>query len=334
LERKDIMQNRSRIERMKFYAEIGNYFSPEGKLDEKAFRLKLNETMEKKRGEENESGRDFDLSGWMSSYLAEIIDYLLNKDLPGEAFGLIKTAVEEAEKYGVNNLTIPAAQMKLLMEKVPSPPKKEERKKASSEEMQKKIFDAAISLFGSKGYHRTTIDDIVVLSGVGKGTFYRHFKSKEELLSRLIKGSFKRISSDINRILSEETGILQQIETIIKTWLEFIEANHVVYRIIRLEGVDPEISTPQMFFDYIIKHLPMLKERVIAMDRNSELRIADFYTVFYGVMGFLEGVAHKWYHNNMSYHLIDELPVVLDLLFNGLKTKIGDRENPGELPET
>jgi len=321
MHRKSIVENRSRGERIQFYARIGNYFSPDGRFNENAFRAMLQEALDKISSNENESPSIESLNSWMSSYLEEIIDYLLSKGLTSETFSLVKAAIEEAEKYGIKNLTIAAAQMKELMDKIPERPKKEERRKTSSEEMQKRIFEAAVALFGSKGYHRTTIDEIVVQSGVGKGSFYRYFKSKDELLAKLIKRSFKRISFDVNRILSDETGILQQIETIIKTWLEFIEANHVVYRMIRLEGVNPEISTPQMFFDYIIKHLPMLKERVIALDRNRELRIADFYTVFYGVMGFIEGVAHKWYHNNMSYPLIDELPVILDVLFSGLKTK-------------
>lgn len=321
MEKKSIVEKRSRGERLQFYAEIGNYFSPEGKFDENAFRRKLHETLERISGEGNKSGSIENLNLWMSSYLEEIIDYLLSKGLTSETFTLVRTAIDEAEKYGIKNLTIDAVQMKHLMDKIPESPKKEERKKTTSDEMKKRIFDAAVNLFGTKGYHRTTIDEIVILSGVGKGSFYRYFKSKDELLAKLIKGSFKRISFDVNRILSDNTGILQQIETIIKTWLEFIEANHVVYRIIRLEGVNPEISTPQMFFDYIIKHLPMLKERVIALDKKRELKIADFYTVFYGVMGFIEGVAHKWYHNNMSYPLIDELPVILDVLLYGLKDR-------------
>ncbi len=321
MEKKVNILNRSRIERMKFYAEIGNYFSPEGRLDENSFRLKLNEAIEKKRVEEEENGHDFRLSEWMSVYLAEIIDYLLNKGLPGEAFALIKTAAEEAEKHGVTDLTIPAAQIKLLMERVPSPPKREERKKNTSEEMQKKIYDAAITLFGEKGYHRTTIDDIVALSGVGKGSFYRYFKSKDELLSKLVKEKFKKISLAMNRILSEETGVMNQITEMVSTWLQFIESNHVVYRLIQLEGVNSEMSTPLMFYDYIIKHLPMIKERIIALDKKRELKITDFNTLFYGLLGFIEGVAHKWYHNNMSYPLKDELPVITDLIFNGLAVK-------------
>jgi TetR/AcrR family transcriptional regulator, transcriptional repressor for nem operon len=44
-----------------------------------------------------------------------------------------------------------------------------------------KLLDAALKVIRAKGYSATTVDDICVASGVGKGSFFHHFKSKEEL---------------------------------------------------------------------------------------------------------------------------------------------------------
>jgi AcrR family transcriptional regulator len=44
-----------------------------------------------------------------------------------------------------------------------------------------KILDAARTLFSSKGYHETSMDDIVEESGLSKGAIYGHFESKEKL---------------------------------------------------------------------------------------------------------------------------------------------------------
>ena len=43
------------------------------------------------------------------------------------------------------------------------------------------ILEAATELMHLKGYQATTLDDVLRESGVGKGNFYYHFKSKEEL---------------------------------------------------------------------------------------------------------------------------------------------------------
>lgn len=45
-----------------------------------------------------------------------------------------------------------------------------------------KLIDAAVALIREKGYAATTVDDICVRSGVKKGSFFHHFKSKEDLV--------------------------------------------------------------------------------------------------------------------------------------------------------
>ena len=43
------------------------------------------------------------------------------------------------------------------------------------------ILEAATELMHLRGYQATTLDDVLRESGVGKGNFYYHFKSKEDL---------------------------------------------------------------------------------------------------------------------------------------------------------
>lgn len=58
------------------------------------------------------------------------------------------------------------------------------------------ILRAASRLMTLKGYHSTSLDDVLRASGVGKGNFYYYFKSKEELgyvmLDRIILGFVER----------------------------------------------------------------------------------------------------------------------------------------------
>ena len=44
-----------------------------------------------------------------------------------------------------------------------------------------KLLDAALHVIRAKGYAATTIDDICSEAGVTKGSFFHHFKSKDEL---------------------------------------------------------------------------------------------------------------------------------------------------------
>jgi AcrR family transcriptional regulator len=53
-----------------------------------------------------------------------------------------------------------------------------------------RILGAATRCFAERGFHETTIQDICDLAGLSKGGLYTYFKSKEEILSALIRESF------------------------------------------------------------------------------------------------------------------------------------------------
>lgn len=53
-------------------------------------------------------------------------------------------------------------------------------------EREKLIFDATERLLGKFGYDKTTVADIAKEAGISKGAIYLHFKSKDELIERLL----------------------------------------------------------------------------------------------------------------------------------------------------
>ena len=58
------------------------------------------------------------------------------------------------------------------------------------------ILDVAGKLIHLRGYHATSLDDVLKESGVGKGNFYYYFKSKEDLgyaiLERMLQAFVER----------------------------------------------------------------------------------------------------------------------------------------------
>lgn len=70
-----------------------------------------------------------------------------------------------------------------------------------------RILDAASSLILRYGYHKTTIDDIAREAGVGKGTLYLHWKTREALFTALIVREKIAMAEDIKqRIAGDPAG--------------------------------------------------------------------------------------------------------------------------------
>lgn len=61
----------------------------------------------------------------------------------------------------------------------------------------RKIFETSMSLFASKGYDATSIEEITSIVGVAKGTLYYHFSSKEEIFTFLIEEGMKLLQNSM-----------------------------------------------------------------------------------------------------------------------------------------
>src|SRR5512133_3140740 len=62
-----------------------------------------------------------------------------------------------------------------------------------------RILDAAAALILRCGYHKTSIEDIARDAGVGKGTLYLHWKTREALFTALILREKVAMAEDIQQ---------------------------------------------------------------------------------------------------------------------------------------
>src|SRR6266852_4365883 len=89
-----------------------------------------------------------------------------------------------------------------------------ETKSAKGAATRDQILDAASRLIHLQGYHCTSLDDVLRESGVGKGNFYYHFRSKEDLgyaiIERLVTAFLARTLGPA--FADPEPDVMGQIE--------------------------------------------------------------------------------------------------------------------------
>jgi AcrR family transcriptional regulator len=76
----------------------------------------------------------------------------------------------------------------------PAPTGRRDRRKL---EMRERIVQAAVELFSSRGFSRTTVEDITESADVGKGTFFNYFPSKEHVLGALAEIQISKLNEGL-----------------------------------------------------------------------------------------------------------------------------------------
>ncbi len=195
-----------------------------------------------------------------------------------------------------------------------------------------RILDAAYAVFAEKGFYSATVDEIAELAHVGKGTVYRHFESKENLFRRVVDDKLQDLLSGIQRGFRDAEDVLGGIRRGVKAYLSFFQEHKDFYRILMFEQQGFGSGFRAQYIDGIVSNVPLIRDMVVDGAEGGRLKpLDDFYTVFYGLVGFVDGVIHKWYRNNCEGSLEDELDTILEVLFYGFVSN-GPHNAPGDGP--
>ena len=129
-------------------------------------------------------------------------------------------------------------------------------------------------MFSEKGYHQTLISDIVAKARVGQGTFYRSFKSKRDLMDRMMD-RFGQM-------------LLEQFDSM----TIHLPANVQEYR---QASIDAILAMADLLEKHRKLALLLLREAP-TIDRDIEKRINDLSDQFAGLAAFyLEYAIEKGY---------------------------------------
>jgi AcrR family transcriptional regulator len=180
-----------------------------------------------------------------------------------------------------------------------------------------KILTAALEVFSAKGFHGTTVDEIAERAELGKGTVYRHFHSKKGLFSELIRSKVAELEEAVAEAIDPRADVLEFIEAYLRIYFAFFDRNRNLYKVLIQEQSDFGAEVKALYIGNILKKVPLLKRKILQATKSGLLKQMDFHTVFYGVMGFIDGVMQKWLASDGEYSLVDDVPTVIETLFYG-----------------
>ena len=180
--------------------------------------------------------------------------------------------------------------------------KKLNNKNLQSQETANRILNQAMRIFLEKGYHGTSIDDITQAAGLTKGALYWHFKSKEDLLKKLIRKYEKSFLDNLIHAVTEVKGrASDKFEKYVRFNSAFAYYNRelcVSFTTLAAElvgahhGIEPEIRRVYGKYQNFLSKLILQgkKEKIFREEINAALAALI-------VIAFHDGILLQWSMN-------------------------------------
>ncbi|MDA8163244.1 MAG: TetR/AcrR family transcriptional regulator [Desulfobacteraceae bacterium] len=94
------------------------------------------------------------------------------------------------------------------------------------------ILAAAAKLFADRPFHKVLLSDVAEAAGVGKGTLYIYFKSKEDLYLSVVYDGFARLVDRLRSQIDEDAREpVESLELAVREFIYFIYQNPHLYEL-------------------------------------------------------------------------------------------------------
>ena len=170
---------------------------------------------------------------------------------------------------------------------------------------QNQIIEETIKLIHTKGIQGLTIKNISQGIGLTEAAIYRHFKSKDEILSTMLDDFRKNLDNKSKSILESDSKAMVKLKTMLNQLIKIFCANPYIVSVIFSDEI---FKNKQILSDKIIHLIKQNNEcfRIIAAEgqKTKEIRTdieAEELAII--IMGSFRMVVKNWQLNKQKYSL-------------------------------
>lgn len=205
-----------------------------------------------------------------------------------------------------------------------APPAARKSGRRSSERWEKRrdeVVDIAAHVFAERGYHPTTIDDLVEATGLTRGGLYHYISGKQDLLSQIHRRFIEPLLEQAEEIAAaghppEETLRLlgQALMSDIATYTDQVTVFLHEWRIIRDDPAWADIRRARKRFEGVVEQV--LRRGV----REGAFRVADVRLSVLAFLGMFN-YSYQWYSSSGRVSAQRLARVFMDIFMDGIRAE-------------
>jgi AcrR family transcriptional regulator len=194
------------------------------------------------------------------------------------------------------------------------------------EERRELVLRAAMEVFAHKGYHATSVGDIIKRAHIARGTFYLYFENKRQIFEAILDMALQGLVSRLHRIeLSPQSPPpLEQLRANVDRVMAFLLSERELTQILlrHAEGLDADFDRRlSAFYDTVMN---LIEGSLRAGQLMALVRPCDRRIVAACILGSIKEVMARV---TFAANQAPALDVVVDEIVNfGLRGIFYDRE--------
>jgi AcrR family transcriptional regulator len=191
-------------------------------------------------------------------------------------------------------------------------------------EKRSRILESAIKVFAQKGVNNTKIADIAQAAGIGKGTVYEYYHSKEELITASFRHFMESMGGVIGRRLLHLRDPVDKLLAYFTAWGEIVDSESMGYIEVVLdfwaEGLRQEktamtINLAQMYAEYRATVKNLLDGCVSA----GRIRPVDTQITASILLGTMDGLLVQWIADRDAFDIKLAIEMLPKIFISGLE---------------
>jgi len=198
------------------------------------------------------------------------------------------------------------------------------RTKEQAAVTRQQILNAALSVFGSKGYSAATLEDIAQAAGVTRGAIYWHFDNKAELYNSLVLAYSARGTEITQQAVGEGGSLIDILRRVFISLLTAVENEDTLRAVMELylfrtelnEELQPgrqrQIQAGQALIENIAS---ALRQGLMAGILRADIDPIDMARAF---MALQNGAIQLWLMDPEAFSLSQYAETLADIYINGI----------------
>lgn len=182
------------------------------------------------------------------------------------------------------------------------------------------ILEAATAVFAEFGYRCADLQDVADRLGVGKGTLYRYFPTKQELFQAAVDRVMTGMRATIDAAVRGATDPLDRIRIAARTYLCYFDRHPEFVELIIQERAEFKDRKKPTYFEHREKNVHRWRRLYAGLIEEGRVRPVPVDRITETMSSLLYGAMFTNYFAGRKKALADQADDILDIFLRGILT--------------